>query len=584
MRNATIASCTALALAGAASGAVRITEIRTGAGNAQYVEFSGKPGESLAGLTFLIIGDGTTGGANPTRSGVVEWRWTFAAGTAIGPNGTLLLRNPGQNPANAADASGPFPFTPAKGCTDLPWTYQASGLAADTQFERADNQTYMLVAGYSGTDAFVTRAPGGTGGQDLDPNDDGHLDVTPWKLIVDQVSLKETEASFPGSTQDWWYAPVAAGPAITREVTYPIVAVTLAGWDYQTTTNVNNGTAAEKTPNTPKVFNSNAGYGTMYLDGTNGSSDWNQFGDLDALTGTGLNASGPNGGNELDPATNSKSSLVLLSGDLNPSGKWVVYKFSMTGIVGLNLSYATRASGSSGFTTQTWQYSIDGASWASLPGGVITGLNTGFAVKTLPTFHGLDGQATAFVRCVFTGATSTTGHNRIDNVVFSHDVAQPPLVVRNAAAPSHAFMRADGAWVVGTPSTAAGIALDTAGAPNPEYLFDCGDADAGSALSAHWNPASADACCCVLICSGDPFCCTVSWDAICAAGAASCASQCSCTGDVNADHEVNAADLSVLLSEWGDAQPDSHADFNLDGFVNAADLSTLLGAWGTCPN
>lgn len=46
--------------------------------------------------------------------------------------------------------------------------------------------------------------------------------------------------------------------------------------------------------------------------------------------------------------------------------------------------------------------------------------------------------------------------------------------------------------------------------------------------------------------------------------------------DLNGDGVVSAADLSILLSQWGG--PGS-ADLNGDGTVGAQDLATLLGAW-----
>ena len=190
---------------GAHAGIIDITEIRTGSGNAEYIELKGPPGQSLGGFTLVIIGDGTTSGATPTRSGVVEWLYRFAATDVIGPNGYLVLRNPGQNPANPADTSGIFPFTIPAGATDRPWGYQASGTASDTQIESPDNQTYLLVTGYTGTDTFQTRAPNsGAGGQDLDTNDDGTLDIVPWTAIIDSVVFKETNGNNPGGGQDWW--------------------------------------------------------------------------------------------------------------------------------------------------------------------------------------------------------------------------------------------------------------------------------------------------------------------------------------------------------------------------------------------
>ena len=48
-------------------------------------------------------------------------------------------------------------------------------------------------------------------------------------------------------------------------------------------------------------------------------------------------------------------------------------------------------------------------------------------------------------------------------------------------------------------------------------------------------------------------------------------------GDLNNDGVVNGADLSILLSAWGTADP--VADINGDGEVNGADLSILLSNW-----
>ncbi len=59
-----------------------------------------------------------------------------------------------------------------------------------------------------------------------------------------------------------------------------------------------------------------------------------------------------------------------------------------------------------------------------------------------------------------------------------------------------------------------------------------------------------------------------------------------CTGDANGDNQVDGADLSILLAQFGSAvTPDTGADFNGDGLVNGADLSTFLSLFGTtCDN
>ncbi len=59
---------------------------------------------------------------------------------------------------------------------------------------------------------------------------------------------------------------------------------------------------------------------------------------------------------------------------------------------------------------------------------------------------------------------------------------------------------------------------------------------------------------------------------------------CACTrssGDANGDCQINGADLSVLLGQFGQSvPPNTGADFNGDGAVNGADLSVLLGQFG----
>ena len=52
-----------------------------------------------------------------------------------------------------------------------------------------------------------------------------------------------------------------------------------------------------------------------------------------------------------------------------------------------------------------------------------------------------------------------------------------------------------------------------------------------------------------------------------------------CTGDLDGNGAVDAADLAALLSAWGGA---GAADLDGSGAVDAADLAALLSAWGGC--
>lgn len=54
-----------------------------------------------------------------------------------------------------------------------------------------------------------------------------------------------------------------------------------------------------------------------------------------------------------------------------------------------------------------------------------------------------------------------------------------------------------------------------------------------------------------------------------------------CPADLDANGEVGAPDLAVLLSTWGLAG--GNTDLNGDGAVGPQDLAILLSAWGACP-
>jgi hypothetical protein len=198
----------------------------------------------------------------------------------------------------------------------------------------------------------------------------------------------------------------------------------IAGWDFQTTNNANGGTAALASPNTPQLFRSNAGVGSLYLDGTYGSSAWASSTQLNAFTGTGINATGTGeGGNGLDPATSATSSLALVGSAAND--KSIVFLISMSGRKGLQLTYAARTSGTTaGFTTHTWSYSVDGENWTDY--GIITPFTTSFAAKSLPPTSALDGAPSVYLRCTFSGATTTTSNNRLDNILFTAVGPLPP--------------------------------------------------------------------------------------------------------------------------------------------------------------
>jgi len=214
----------------------------------------------------------------------------------------------------------------------------------------------------------------------------------------------------------------------------------IAQWDFQTTTN--GGTALLAAPATPKLFVANFGTGSLYLNGTNGSSDFFEPAtgttntEINAFGGTTLNATG-----SMSTVTTSPAALAIVggaasvpAGTFGANGKAMVFKFSMSGLTNLSVSYAVQRT-ASGFTTQQWDYSTDGTTWSSA--ATITGIQASFAagatpanvVTSLGVASGLNNAANAYMRVTFTGATSATGNNRMDNFQFNADAIPAPGAV-----------------------------------------------------------------------------------------------------------------------------------------------------------
>ena len=198
----------------------------------------------------------------------------------------------------------------------------------------------------------------------------------------------------------------------------------IAGWDFQTTTN--GGAAAAAAPSSPKVFAANFGTGTIYFDGTNGSSStWitaSSGNELTAFGGSNLNTSGTS----LSTTTTSPACLAIQSGTSNSAnGKYAVFKFSMTGYQNLVISYATQST-ANGIQSHVWEYSTNGTSWTSAE--TISSIGTGFTVKTLATITGLDNTSTAYLRFSGSGATGS-GNTRLDNIQLNATANPTPAII-----------------------------------------------------------------------------------------------------------------------------------------------------------
>jgi len=155
---------------------IQINEIRmdnTGDDTDEYFELKGTPGTSLNNHYLIILGDAPDGGSGSIES------VTNLTGQSIPADGHFLC----------------YKQTAGTMFQDVVIDY----VDAAMNMENSDNETYLLVTGFSGAN-----------GDDLDTDDNGTLNSTPWTAIVDQISLVET-TNVPAAGE-YYYSTTTLGP------------------------------------------------------------------------------------------------------------------------------------------------------------------------------------------------------------------------------------------------------------------------------------------------------------------------------------------------------------------------------------
>ena len=149
--------------------------------NNDYVEVRGPSGQSMDGISLIIIGDGAGG------SGVVE-EVIDLSGLVVGSDGALLI------------CAETFTLAPIALADLIP--------EGGVNLENSDNITLALVTNFTGSLD-----------QDLDTDDDGTLDATPWLGVVDAVGSVENTDTPPTGTE-WSYATSLGGEDIGPDTTF----------------------------------------------------------------------------------------------------------------------------------------------------------------------------------------------------------------------------------------------------------------------------------------------------------------------------------------------------------------------------
>jgi hypothetical protein len=111
--------------------------------------------------------------------------------------------------------------------------------------------------------------------------------------------------------------------------------------------------------------------------------------------------------------------LSLQGGTSNTNnGRNIMINVSTAGFENIAVSFATQGT-STGFTSNQFQYSLDGTNFIDFGSPFVPATAFGAIplVFTLTSIVGLNNNPNAAFRIVFNGATSSTGSNRIDNIV-----------------------------------------------------------------------------------------------------------------------------------------------------------------------
>ncbi len=132
-------------------------QVSTTGADWDFFELQGLAGKDLSDLTFLVIKSDNS----PTSRGTIDQAISLS-GQSIPADGFWVAAD--------ANAITTYDITP-----DL-------SISSNT-FENSSS-TYLLVSGFSGSQ-----------GTDLDTDDDGTLDLTPWTEIIDSVAILDSRAS-----------------------------------------------------------------------------------------------------------------------------------------------------------------------------------------------------------------------------------------------------------------------------------------------------------------------------------------------------------------------------------------------------
>jgi hypothetical protein len=186
---------------------------------------------------------------------------------------------------------------------------------------------------------------------------------------------------------------------------------TLIAWNFDNSTAGASGAAGTfNATGTSEIYNADTTTLTKAGAGLLASSAIVDFSDLVGTIGGTANNNWGTFGGLIPPSTTAGGAIGVIGSGNN--GHFIDFKFSTQGYKNIHISYDTRGT-ATGFNTQTWIDSIDGTSFSSL--ATLTNRNvTSYSNQGFDAI-GVDDQSLVTLRVLLSGATSTSGNNRLDN-------------------------------------------------------------------------------------------------------------------------------------------------------------------------
>lgn len=122
-------------------------------------------------------------------------------------------------------------------------------------------------------------------------------------------------------------------------------------------------------------------------------------------------------------------SLSLIAGGVSPNfpgnGGYITFNVSLTGFENPIITFATQRT-STGFNSVQFAWSTDGTNYTDFGAAYVPASSYALQTIDLTTINALDGAASATFRLTFSGATSVSGNNRIDNLQVNATAVPTP--------------------------------------------------------------------------------------------------------------------------------------------------------------